>query len=206
MCTVAGAVTTDEADTLLRSCAMATAGAVELSPDQALALCRDGALLDEADRSVPVVALVEWLASKINSVYGQEVPGEARHVYLLGRLSGRRARDPGLLALSEAGWVRRTDGTWRRPGDVSLLGQVAVARGFGAEVKAILTLRQLTTTWLASELGVSRQRLTRVLTSDVTMPIEQYLSICAKLSIAPGTHATLGPHTTQLPRSETRTT
>lgn len=197
--TVAGAVTKKDADDILRKYATARSGQLSLSPGQAQALHEAGALADPDVDTVDARAILDWLVASVSLVYEVDVPAAARHVYLLGRISGRRHRDPGMLALMEAGWRRYEDGSWREPPDVALLGQVAVARGFGAEVKAILELRQLSATWLAEEnIGVSRQRLGRVLSTDKTMPVEQYLAICESLGLSPDTYATLGPHTQKL--------
>lgn len=203
--TVAGAVDTRDADTILRACATAKSGALELTPEQAHALFEAGAIQHAGAVTADARVLLAWLAGAVESIYGIAVPAAARHVYLCGRLSGRRGRDPGMLALLDAGWRRVEDGSWRAPHEVALLGTVALARGFGAEVRAILALRQLTTTWLAAELGISRQRLGRVLATDVTMPVEQYLAICEALNLDPATHAKLGPHTTAIHCTEGRT-
>lgn len=191
---------TDVADALLVQCRDSVVGTVELD-DAATSFLRGlGCELGGVDeRCVDAGELVEWMSRRIEDIYGQAIPLSARHVYLSGRVSGTGpwARDPGLAAMRAAKWTRDRAGAWKPPpGRIDLLGIIATADGFDAEVRAALALRGLSLNWLAGLLGVSRQRLCRALRGP-TMPAEQHSRICEYLGLQPHEHATIVHHAQQ---------
>ena len=191
--TVAVAVLTAEADMLVDLCASGETP-LHLEPRLAYEVWLAGGPLPNGDAvTVEPAALLAWLSRNIEKLYGVSVPASARHTYLSGRrrLPKRRGTDAGIVAMQEAGWRRFESGRWREPAaSIDLLGVVAVARGFGHEVRAALELRSMTLRELADALGVTRQRLGRALEGP-TMPATQYTQICVALGLEPAEHATL---------------
>ena len=202
--TVAGAVLTGEADLLVDLCASGETP-LHLEPRLAYEVWLAGGPLPNGDAvTVEAAALLAWLCRNIETLYGVSVPASARHTYLSGRrrLPKRRGTDPGIVAMQEAGWRRYDSGRWREPAaSIDLLGVVAVARGFGHEVRAALELRSMTLRELADQLGVTRQRLGRALEGP-TMPATQYTQICVALGLEPAEHATLHETATTIATKE----